>query len=77
LAAYLGATTEFAKWEGITLDTKRNQLFSAISEVREGMEDFKAKGEPSDEFDLGGSNDIKLDWNPCGCGALRSPAPLA
>ena len=70
MAAMMGVTTEFAKWEGITLDTKRNKLFTAISEVREGMEDFAAKGEPSDEFDLGGNNDIKLEWNPCGCGAL-------
>jgi hypothetical protein len=69
-AAYLGATTEFSKWEGITYDTKRNRIYTAMSEIREGMEDKKSKGEPNDEFDAGGRNDIKLEYNPCGCGAL-------
>ena len=67
MAAYLGATVEFSKWEGFTFDTQRNRIYTAISEVREGMEDFMDSGEPSDEFDLGGTNDVRLVANPCGC----------
>jgi hypothetical protein len=37
-ASYLGATTEFSKWEGITFDPETNKLYTAISVVREGME---------------------------------------
>lgn len=67
MAAILGATVEFSKWEGFTFDTKRNRIYTAMSEIREGMEDFGDKGEPSTEFDLGDSNDVRLEYNPCGC----------
>ena len=33
------------------------------------MEDFGDEGEASAEFDIGGPNDVRLPWNPCGCGA--------
>lgn len=63
----MGATVEFSKWEGITFDTKRRRIYTAMSEIREGMEDFADKGEPSNEFDLGDTNDVRLAHNPCGC----------
>ena len=34
VAAMKGCTTEWSKWEGITLDTKRYKLYTALSEVR-------------------------------------------
>ena len=74
LAAMLGATAEFSKWEGITFDTKRNRIYTAMSEIRNGMEDFKGKGEANPEFDVGSSNDIRLEYNPCGCGACGALA---
>lgn len=32
-AAMLGATTEWSKWEGITFDSKRRRLYTAMSEL--------------------------------------------
>jgi hypothetical protein len=32
-AAYLGATTEWTKWEGITYDPKRRRLYTAMTEM--------------------------------------------
>ncbi len=32
-----GATTEFSKWEGIALDTKRSVLYAALTAVDVGM----------------------------------------
>jgi hypothetical protein len=29
-----GVTVEWSKWEGITLDTKRYKIYTALSEVR-------------------------------------------
>lgn len=66
-AAMLGATTEFSKWEGITYDVNRKSIFTAMSEVRGGMEDFMYKNETSDRYDLGGPNAVKVAYNPCGC----------
>lgn len=66
-AAYVGGTTEFSKWEGITFDAKRNKLYTAMSDVRFGMEDFKARGANSSTYDICGSNDIRLQYNRCGC----------
>jgi len=65
-AAYLGATTEFNKKEGITFNPKTNQLYIAISRVLYGMEDYKKSGEASDKYDQGGGNHIKLPRNDCG-----------
>jgi hypothetical protein len=36
-ASYLGATTEFSKWEGIAFDTKRRVMYAAITAVDAGM----------------------------------------
>ncbi len=65
-AAYLGATTEFNKKEGITFNPKTHQLYIAISRVLYGMEDYKKSGEASDKYDQGGGNHIKLPRNDCG-----------
>lgn len=45
LAAYLGATTEGSKWEGFSYDPYTKKAYTAISDVRYGMEDSKKKGE--------------------------------
>lgn len=51
-AAYLGATTEWEKMEGITYDPATNTLYQAMSRVRSGMND--------------GKGDIQLPLNYCG-----------
>ncbi|MCB1486125.1 MAG: DUF839 domain-containing protein, partial [Bauldia sp.] len=61
-ASMLGATTEFRKEEGITLDPATNSLFVAMSEVQNGMEDMAKDG----KYDKGGRNDIRVAANPCG-----------
>ncbi|EFJ47998.1 alkaline phosphatase, secreted, phosphate-repressible [Volvox carteri f. nagariensis] len=66
-AAYLGATTEWSKWEGITLDAARRKIYTSITDVRQGMEDFKDRGASSSKFDMCGSNDVRLEYNRCGC----------
>ena len=65
-AAYLGATTEFRKEEGITFDPEHNKLFVAMSAIAYGMEDNKKKGSTNTTYDIGANNDIKLNYNPCG-----------
>ena len=65
-AAYLGATTELRKEEGITFDAESKRLFVAYSEVQYGMEDGKKNGTPSPAYDIGTSNDVKLRFNSCG-----------
>jgi len=66
-AAYMGATTELNKEEGITFDPTRNKLYLAISSIERGMEDLKKAGSASNSYDLGGPNQIKLDgYNLCG-----------
>jgi uncharacterized protein len=61
-ASMMGATTEFRKMEGLTLDEAGKRVFMAMSEVSNGMEDA-AK---DNKYDKGGRNDIKLVKNPCG-----------
>ncbi|MGP2656471.1 choice-of-anchor I family protein [Malaciobacter sp. WC5094] len=58
-AAYMGATTEFRKEEGITFDKNSGKLYVAMSSVERGMEDNSSN-------DLGGNNDIKVEKNKCG-----------
>ncbi|GIL56344.1 hypothetical protein Vafri_11722 [Volvox africanus] len=58
-AAYLGATTEWSKWEGITLDTRRRKLYTSITDINEGC-----LAEPTR---FGGQDDIRLPPNRCGC----------
>jgi len=65
-AALKGATTEFRKEEGITYDATHHKLYVAMSEIAQGMEDNTNRGVPSNQYDKGGSNDVKLDYNPCG-----------
>lgn len=65
--AMMGGTTEFSKWEGLSFSPSRNQIFTAMSEIRNGMEDNKSKGKDDDSYDVGGPNSVKLDYNPCGC----------
>jgi secreted PhoX family phosphatase len=38
-AAYMGATTEFEKFEGVTLNVKDNKVYLAMTRMRDGMED--------------------------------------
>ncbi len=59
-AAYLGATTEFRKTEGMTFDPATSRLFVAFSDLNQGMTD-----DPAGK-DLGGPNHIKLARNDCG-----------
>ena len=59
-ASMLGATTEFRKMEGSTLDPDSRTLFLAMSEVGKGMLDNDGKA------DKGGRNDIRVAKNACG-----------
>ena len=61
-ASMKGATTEFRKEEGITLDPASKTLFVAMSEVANGMEVSAKDG----KYEKGGSNDIQLSANKCG-----------
>ena len=65
-AAMKGATVELRKEEGITYDPDHNKLYVAISEISNGMEDKSSKGKESGKYDAGGSNDVKVSYNPCG-----------
>ncbi len=38
-AAYSGATTEFEKFEGVTVNAKDNKVYLAMTRMRDGMED--------------------------------------
>lgn len=58
-AAYLGASTEFRKEEGITFNPATSTLYVAMSERGKGMED-------NGKYDLGGPNHIRLAANKCG-----------
>lgn len=51
-AGIMGATTEFEKMEGITLDPDTNKMYLAMSRVRSGMSD--------------GEGDISVPYNYCG-----------
>jgi secreted PhoX family phosphatase len=66
MAAYKGATTEFRKEEGITFNQRDNKLYIAMSEVAYGMESNAKKGVANTTYDLGGNNDIRVEYNPCG-----------
>jgi secreted PhoX family phosphatase len=65
-AGYVGATTEFRKEEGVTLDPDSKKLYVAYSELQYGMEDNKKNNTASTAYDGGISNDIKLLYNTCG-----------
>lgn len=59
--------SQFSKWEGITYSPSRKQVFTAMSEIRKGMEDNMYKGEEDPEYDVGTTNDVKVPYNSCGC----------
>jgi secreted PhoX family phosphatase len=65
-AAMMDATTEFRKYEGVTMDTTRKILYTSMSEVSKGMED-----DATGTYDIGGPNHIRLPKNKCG-GIYRS-----
>ncbi len=53
-AAIQGATTEFTKMEGLTLDPKGKTLFTAMSYIEQGMLDGKNDKRPTDHIRLAG-----------------------
>lgn len=65
--AMLGGTTEFSKLEGLVLNTERGTLAFSASDVRYGMESNKKQGAANTKYDIGGPDDIRLEYNPCGC----------
>lgn len=66
-AALQGATTEWSKMEGFSYSPLRRRAYMAMSDIREGMEDNMRKGKEDDRHDVGGRNEIRLPYNPCGC----------
>lgn len=52
---------------GITFDPTRNLIYTAMSAVRQGMEDNASKGAASTRYDLSGANDVRVTYNECGC----------
>jgi uncharacterized protein len=59
-AAYVGATTEFRKTEGITYNPTQHRLYVSFSELNNGM-----IHDPTNR-DLGGPNHIRVARNDCG-----------
>ena len=49
----MGATTEGSKWEGIVFSPKQKKAYTAISDVRYGMEDKKKAGVSNPVYDIG------------------------
>lgn len=64
-AAYLAATTEFRKMEGITYDPGRKRLYVSMTEINRGMLDGNT-GTDAKSFDRAGPNHIRLARNHCG-----------
>ena len=62
-AAYLGATTEFRKTEGITYNPATHRLYVSFSEVNRGMTDAATGATPRD---LPKVNHVRLAENYCG-----------
>ncbi|MDD4943402.1 MAG: DUF839 domain-containing protein [Rhodoferax sp.] len=50
MAALMGATTEFTKFEGVAINAKDKKLYMAMSAIRDSM--TSAKGEPTDHIQL-------------------------
>lgn len=53
-AAYLGATTEFTKMEGVAVNAKDKRLYVAMSYIEQGMLDQQNKERPTDHIRLTG-----------------------
>ncbi|MEH7443965.1 alkaline phosphatase PhoX [Bacillus sp. JJ1122] len=51
-AAFLGATSEFNKMEGLTLNEKDNKVYVAIADQSKGMEKDTAGKDPADHIQL-------------------------
>ena len=51
-AAYLGATTEFNKMEGVTINAADKKLYIAMSYVEKGMVSGYAASDPADDIQL-------------------------
>ncbi len=66
-AGMLGCTTEFTKWEGITYSPARKQLYTAMATVGSGMGPTVSSSGTVNAFDVGGSQDVAVSSNPCGC----------
>lgn len=66
MAAYLGATTEFSKMEGITFNARDGKMYMAMSRIYRGM--TSGSDGKDDKYDYGnGSGDhIQLTENKCG-----------
>lgn len=69
-AAYLGATTELRKEEGIAFDFDTNTLYVAMSEVNNGMVDAGSR-------DKAGPNHVRVPENNCGVVYALPTAPDA
>ncbi|KAK9812078.1 hypothetical protein WJX73_003548 [Symbiochloris irregularis] len=68
--AYIGGTTEFTKWEGLTFAPSHGEfgkIYTSMSRIENSMEDFGKQGKNSSHYDEGGRNSIRLPWNRCGC----------
>jgi secreted PhoX family phosphatase len=64
MAAYMGATTEFSKMEGITFNADTNKMYMAMSRIYRGM--TSATDGKDDKYDFGGNDDVQLVENKCG-----------
>ena len=60
-ASLLGATSEFAKLEGLTFEPTSGALIASVSSIKDGM----MHGNPT--YDVGGGDDFRMEYNPCGC----------
>jgi secreted PhoX family phosphatase len=63
-AAFLGATTEFTKMEGVTLNRRDRKLYIAMSYIEKGMIDGENGARPQDHIKLKG------DAKDLACGAV-------
>lgn len=61
--AYLGATSEFEKEEGLRYNADNNVVYIAMGRLRFGMQDLSASGALGP---IGGDDHVQLDRNDCG-----------
>jgi hypothetical protein len=66
-ASYLGCTTEWTKMEGFAYSADTGKAYIAMSEVTGGMEDRAKDGNPTEKYDAGTGNHVRLSANRCGC----------
>ena len=75
-AAYIGATTEFRKTEGITFNPAAQRLYVAFSELNQGMIN-DTSSDPAKNKDLGGPNHVQVARNDCGAVYEMAVSPNA